>query len=1016
MSEVQSRPSTHRGRGSGRGGRGGYSSTSRGSRGGARPTNGEKIDAPPTPSYEDEGEIGQLKKQYASKLSTIKEMFPDWTDEDVVFALQETDGDLEGTIDRISEGNISQWGEVKKKTKDRVRAKVDESSANPTEASTASRGGRGRGGSEGSRGGRGRTTDRGRGPGRGSRGAAGANGGRTRDRPPADASIESSTGAGTNDGTSTWDTPTTLGDQLGEQQNQAGTTSPAASWELVTPVDSGPPPIPEEQKASSKPDGTRSWATLFAKPAPAPTRQKASPAPAVQEPLPEEPTAPVVEPVHVEESGLPPPMPLEEPIIDRPATPVSAGLPSSEQATNITPSKDELTETNLEQVLDVSNPPATATAASTVASTQDLRSAAPSSTPLHASQPLQPGLRPGLGGFATSAYKATSGSGRSASFQRRVMEQQEAVVMPGNHAMDRAAVQFGSMGLNGTAEDLDVDDDREDAETRTQPPQHSPIAPRAALPPAPQQYVADSLPTPRQAPGLPPAAPQNLGQQAAQSAQPDQALPTSSASGNYPYHQFNNRYGPPTSQQDAAGPAQKAYEPFGQQIQQPAAQQNQYDGYPSHTQPPSQQQPGAPSGLGAYSSAGSDYSSYYTSDNQRNAYQNYYGSYGQPAQQSQPDGGAAPQRVGSTFGSTGPDQPSQFATSQSQQPPQGRYGSTGDVHNSGHSTPNPVVGQQGQMQVPQAHQLPQQQSQGQAGGQHGAYPYGHPYYNTPYYSYMNQVSHHSYGRERPAYDDVRRQYDDQYLTHNHQFGYAGNQGGYGGGPYGGAANKQGVYGQPHQGYGMSPQTTYDHQSSSPANAGAYGQQSHAAQGRDGVTGALGAYGRVGSAQASESQQHNAGTTGTYGSMPEGFSRTQVGYPGQAQSLAQQQGGPQSGNDESSRPYNETSKMTGGPSPAPGQGTGRPGSATNAMQAQGSLPSSQGQSQQGFGNYPNQMTPQMHGQQPSQYGTGLGGLGGHHQTGGQSHQGSGYGGGYGGAFGGNYYGSNSRGGWGGNYGH
>ena len=44
---------------------------------------------------------------YAPKLSTIKEMFPDWTDEDLVFALQETNGDLEGTIDRISEGTYS---------------------------------------------------------------------------------------------------------------------------------------------------------------------------------------------------------------------------------------------------------------------------------------------------------------------------------------------------------------------------------------------------------------------------------------------------------------------------------------------------------------------------------------------------------------------------------------------------------------------------------------------------------------------------------------------------------------------------------------------------------------------------------------------------------------------------------------------------------------------------------------------------------------------------------------------
>ena len=48
--------------------------------------------------------MGELKRQYGSNLSTMKEMFPDWTDEDLVFALQETNGDLESTIDRISEG------------------------------------------------------------------------------------------------------------------------------------------------------------------------------------------------------------------------------------------------------------------------------------------------------------------------------------------------------------------------------------------------------------------------------------------------------------------------------------------------------------------------------------------------------------------------------------------------------------------------------------------------------------------------------------------------------------------------------------------------------------------------------------------------------------------------------------------------------------------------------------------------------------------------------------------------
>jgi hypothetical protein len=102
MSEVQSRPSAPRGRGSARGGRGGY--PSRGGRGGrSHTTNGDKLDTAP---IEDEAVVGQLKKQYGNKVSTIKEMFPDWTDEDIVFALQETDGDLETTVERISDGEV----------------------------------------------------------------------------------------------------------------------------------------------------------------------------------------------------------------------------------------------------------------------------------------------------------------------------------------------------------------------------------------------------------------------------------------------------------------------------------------------------------------------------------------------------------------------------------------------------------------------------------------------------------------------------------------------------------------------------------------------------------------------------------------------------------------------------------------------------------------------------------------------------------------------------------------------
>lgn len=100
MAEVQSRPS--RGRGSNRG-RGGFSS-----RGGGRSASRSANNAPTEVAFEepldDQGELGQLKKQYKTELSTLKELFPDWTSDDLVFALQETDGDLETTVERITEG------------------------------------------------------------------------------------------------------------------------------------------------------------------------------------------------------------------------------------------------------------------------------------------------------------------------------------------------------------------------------------------------------------------------------------------------------------------------------------------------------------------------------------------------------------------------------------------------------------------------------------------------------------------------------------------------------------------------------------------------------------------------------------------------------------------------------------------------------------------------------------------------------------------------------------------------
>ena len=890
------------------------------------------------------------------------------------------------------------------------------------------RGTRGRGGLESTRGSRARGSDRGRGIGRGSRGSATTNGPRDSQftqHPP------EQSGEGAPDGLSTsltsenkgsWDNAGDTMENSWDQANQPSARSPdASSWEIVAPGEEILPANAEPAKPSSKPDGTRSWASMFKKPDPPVARPKAAPAPAlpVEEPIAEPEITPKADPaVEEEEPGLPPPLVTPDPVVETPASPPSSSdAPSSDPAIEITPSKDALTETNVEQLPDVSNHAPTATAASTVATTHDPHSmvGTGSATPVHSTQQQRGALRPGLGGFATSAQKATSGVGRSSSFQRRVLEQQEAVVMPSNHALDRTAVQFGSMGLNAGQEDLDVDEEREDAETRTQPPQHSPVAPRATLPPAPpqqqqqqqqqQQPSIDSYSATKSAPGLPPAV-----QQLPPPAEAEQPAPQSTTPAAPAYNQFSGRYGSSVTQPDVPTPVQKAYEPFGQQIQQ-HAQPSQYDSYPgqSQTHPTSQAPQPQP---GAYSSSANNYNSN-NADYQRSMYQNYSAYYQQPVHQAtQPntqDPSVSQQpRSESTYGTSAADPAPQYATSQSQQQPsQYRYAQANDTQASGNNTPNPLLsGHQTHAQGQQSHHMPQPHAPGPVGGQHGGYPYGQPYYNNPYYGNYSQVSHHhQYGRERPMFDDVRRS-EEQYLTYNNQYGYGAGQGGYGGAPYG---SKQGMYGQPHQ-YGMSPQTSYEQHSQSPANTGGYGQQSM--PGRDNI-GSLGGYGRSGSTNPTDSQTAHANNSGTFGSMPDMFNRTQQSsFSGANQSAGQQQGAP-GGNDDASRSYGDSSKATGGPSPAPGQAGGRPGSATNNMQGQSSGMPSQHTGQPGpqaYGGYPNHMNHQMHGQQGSHYGAGPGAP---HQSGGQTHQAYA---GYGGGFGGSYYGNNARGGWGANYGH
>lgn len=580
-----------------------------------------------------------------------------------------------------------------------------------------------------------------------------ANGAKSASKPEDDAWGQP---AATSSATGGWDAPTATNDAVG------GWDSAPTNGDAAVQADSAKEAVPDTTKSApsttaaptKKPGG---WASLFAKPPRAP---KAAPAPVPAAQPQEAPTVTATAPAADEPAQpevLPPP--IEEQIVeDAPSELPSA--PHSEGPSDLPPGKDDLTETNLEQLPDESHPPASQTAASTTASTQDPLAQQGAS----AKAPIRP-----ASGYAATALKATTGGGRSASFARKVKEQQEAVVMPGNHAVEKAAVQFGKMGLNGEGDDLD--EDREEPETRTQLPDDSPVAPRASLPPAlPEAQPTAAAPAQpqiptepqaqRQAPGLPPA-PQQAQQVAPQVA-------------------------PGFGDQYRYGQAQKPYDPFGQPPTTQAPAPNQ--------EPFASQVPGQPQTAGQ-----PDMAAYYS----REAYQQYYG-YGQHQDA---------QRAGSAFGTSAQDVPSQYATAR----PQQGYGQQ-EATTSGNNTPAPGMPAQ-QSQSSQHHQ------QQPMGGAHGAYPYG--YANTygqqyPQYgqNYMNQMSHR-YGANRPMFDDARRsQQQEEY--YGNQYAYGSNQHYGGGGSY-----KSGMYGQPHQQY------SHDY-SSSPANAASFGGR-ESAYGRSGST-------------------------------------------------------------------------------------------------------------------------------------------------------------------------------------
>lgn len=352
-------------------------------------------------------------------------------------------------------GAISQWGEVSKTKKTpKPKAKDTPTVATTEQATSTSRASRGgRTVSEGGRG-RGRATERGgRGGTRGRTAQPATGGPRNKENEQLSVPTEES---------SAWNT------DAAKIESQPA-VAPAVE---ATPVEAPKPAAP----------AAKTWASML--------RQSTVPKPPVQKEAPR--------PQPTEPTEVPTPTPAES----NPTAPEAETTPVAQPAVAIIeepalpPPQDDLTKTNLAQVVDDSQPAATGTAASTAADSWDPRQSPISSnaTPISAAHQQHQTQRAPISGYAASAIKATTErANRTPSYQRRVLDQEEAVRMPGNREVDRAAVQFGAFNLNGG--DEDVDGEREDAETRTQPPADSPVShPRASLPPAHQAVaVPDSF-------------------------------------------------------------------------------------------------------------------------------------------------------------------------------------------------------------------------------------------------------------------------------------------------------------------------------------------------------------------------------------------------------------------------------------------------------------------------------------------------------------------------------------------
>ncbi|KAI1307057.1 RNAPII degradation factor [Mortierella claussenii] len=481
------------------------------------------------PSGKDEPEdLRQLRREHGGSLATLKELFADWTEEDLLYAIQDAGGDVNLATLRISEGHATQWGEVKgkkKATKPKTTADKYDSRANSQRGGFADRGSRGRGdGFRGGRGGSSRGVSRANGDGRAAKeneaypalsgtNRVGKTDSTTSNAPswanitarshstvetlapanqeaPEPSSIKETTAgeswdtsASTSTATDSWGAPAAATDSLGAPAAATDSSEVVAaetwgevpsaaavttdSWDASV-LSNGATPARKLNTATIPAGSKMSWAKIV---------KPAEPAPVV---LPKSIPAAAPAPAHAEEKK--PAEPVPEPVIESAPEPTPAVEEASEEKApepkveESAPEK-EVEESAPEPVAEPEPEPVQAPEASSSATSTTATTATTSAVP--------PGLK------------------QKPAAQPRRLNQNAPVVMPsGSSSLHSVGLKFGSFSLN---------DDSESAEPEAQPetqtsqptesnsssaPQEQPAQPAQPAPAQPAQPTQTAQPTP----------------------------------------------------------------------------------------------------------------------------------------------------------------------------------------------------------------------------------------------------------------------------------------------------------------------------------------------------------------------------------------------------------------------------------------------------------------------------------------------------------------------------------------